>query len=61
MEMISEDQLSCNKVNPMYFASNPTVHGDLKIPYVKDVIQEQCPEHHKNQKILKNLTDLEKI
>jgi hypothetical protein len=29
-----------------WYASNSTLHNDLGIPYIKDVIQERSSKHH---------------
>jgi hypothetical protein len=32
--------------NATWYVTNQTLHDDLKVPFIKDVIQEKCINHH---------------
>jgi hypothetical protein len=38
--------------NAPWYVTNQTLHDDLKVPFMKDVIQEKSINHHKNLDIV---------
>jgi hypothetical protein len=37
--------------NEPWYVTNQTLHDDLKVPFIKDVIQGKSINHHKNSDI----------